>query len=269
MRVEILSFKEKAKKYYKKITTGIVTLSLGTICIVTLTGKIARESESEGVILSLASVTANEKEITVNRFDASAMSYADMGNVTYEADQLSQLEKSEKQVDEILAERNRERKDWAELEALTQQVVVADGSGTTYLADGYVPATGKPDAKPTTSNTTMHNPVAPTETTVATTQGEFVGDFILTGYCPCSICCGVYSNLENPKTASGSTPVAGRTIAADTSIFPFGTQLVINGQVYTVEDRGGAIKGHKIDVYFNTHQEALNFGRRTASVYRP
>jgi len=42
---------------------------------------------------------------------------------------------------------------------------------------------------------------------------------------------------------------------------------LIDGREYTAEDRGGAIKGNKIDVFFDTHKEALNFGRQTAEVY--
>lgn len=80
--------------------------------------------------------------------------------------------------------------------------------------------------------------------------------FKVTGYCPCSKCCGQYAS---GYTASGTKATAGRTIAAS-SQFGFGTKLLINGNVYTVEDRGGAIKGNKIDVYFDTHQEALIWG---------
>jgi Uncharacterized protein conserved in bacteria len=43
--------------------------------------------------------------------------------------------------------------------------------------------------------------------------------------------------------------------------------MLIKGVIYTVEDRGGAIQGNRIDVFFPTHQEALNFGRQTADVY--
>ena len=42
---------------------------------------------------------------------------------------------------------------------------------------------------------------------------------------------------------------------------------MIDGQVYVVQDRGGAITGNHFDIYFNTHQEALNFGRRITSAY--
>ena len=43
---------------------------------------------------------------------------------------------------------------------------------------------------------------------------------------------------------------------------PFGTQLMINGHVYTVEDRGTSY-GH-VDIYFDNHQDAVNFGMQYA-----
>lgn len=81
--------------------------------------------------------------------------------------------------------------------------------------------------------------------------------FRCTGYCNCSTCCGKWTGSP---TASGVMPVAGRTIAVDTSIIPFGTEVVINGHTYVAEDTGGAIKGNRIDIYFDSHEEALNFG---------
>ena len=80
--------------------------------------------------------------------------------------------------------------------------------------------------------------------------------FKVTAYCSCSKCCGSWAN---GITASGRTAQAGRTIATD-SRFAFGTKLKINGHIYTVEDRGGAIKGNKIDVFMNSHAEALAWG---------
>lgn len=77
----------------------------------------------------------------------------------------------------------------------------------------------------------------------------------VTAYCPCLKCCG----KTNGITASGTKATAGRTIATDGK-FAFGTKLSINGTTYIVEDRGGAIKGNKIDLYFNTHAEALAWG---------
>ena len=98
-----------------------------------------------------------------------------------------------------------------------------------------------------------------------TVKERFVslGDFELTAYCPCASCCGKTDRI----TASGTEATAGRTVAADTSILPFGTEIYINGHKYTVEDRGGAIKGNRLDIYFDSHEEARMFGRRTAEVF--
>lgn len=103
--------------------------------------------------------------------------------------------------------------------------------------------------------TTRSSNSARTETVTNSTQGNLVGYFKLTAYCGCSKCCGKSTGI----TASGTKATAGRTIAAS-SQYSFGTKLVINGHTYTVEDRGGAIKGNKIDIYFNSHSEALAFG---------
>lgn len=87
-------------------------------------------------------------------------------------------------------------------------------------------------------------------------DGSSVRIFKVTAYCPCSKCCGSWAN---GITAMGTTAKAGRTVAASKQ-FSFGTKLLINGKVYTVEDRGGAIKGNRIDMYVNTHSEALRWG---------
>lgn len=91
-------------------------------------------------------------------------------------------------------------------------------------------------------------------------QGTYLGNFVLTAYCNCAQCCGTAGNL----TASGTVPSAGRTVAM--AGVPFGTQLLINGNVYTVEDLGTPY-GH-VDIYFNSHSEALSFGLQYADVYQ-
>lgn len=98
--------------------------------------------------------------------------------------------------------------------------------------------------------------------------GEPIGEFTLTAYCPCSICCG----KEDSITATGSLAAEGRTIAVDPSVIPYGSTVTIyfaDGamRTYIAEDCGGAIKGNRIDVFFNDHQSAQNFGIQTAYVY--
>ncbi|MGF1633302.1 MAG: 3D domain-containing protein [Phycisphaerae bacterium] len=93
--------------------------------------------------------------------------------------------------------------------------------------------------------------------------------FEVTAYCPCTRCCGPQAQ---GITASGRDVSynEGRFVAADTSLLPFGTKLVIPGYAGEVPveviDRGGAIKGHKLDVYFDDHDVALQWGRQWVAV---
>jgi 3D (Asp-Asp-Asp) domain-containing protein len=109
----------------------------------------------------------------------------------------------------------------------------------------------------------------------------------ITGYCKCAQCCGWKRNWygrpvvrEGPNagepkqvgiTASGARARRG-TIAADTAVFPFGTRIFIPGYGYgRVEDRGRDIKRYHIDVYFETHAEAQEWGRvrKVVTVWKP
>ena len=93
--------------------------------------------------------------------------------------------------------------------------------------------------------------------------GENLGVFDLTYYCACEICCDVETGI----TATGTPVVEGRTIAVDPSVIPYGTQVIINGHVFTAEDCGGSVRGNHIDIYVNDHQTALELGRGQAEVY--
>ena len=90
-----------------------------------------------------------------------------------------------------------------------------------------------------------------------------LGEFKLTAYCTCSKCCGQWAD---GITYTGTQATAGRTIAVDPDVIPLGSTVIINGTEYIAEDVGGAIKGNRIDVLFNTHQEALEFGIQYADV---
>lgn len=103
-----------------------------------------------------------------------------------------------------------------------------------------------------------------------TKQPEEWIDAVATAYCPCEICCGKWA-LNRPDgivyTASGAIAQEGVTIAADWDVYPPGTVLQIEGLgEYIVQDRGGAIKGLKIDVYFEDHDDALQFGRQEVRI---
>jgi len=87
--------------------------------------------------------------------------------------------------------------------------------------------------------------------------------WIVTAYCACDICC---AGSSDGLTANMSTPLEGVTIAADKSI-PFGTRIWIEGLgEWTVMDRGSAITGKHIDVFFKNHETAKEFGVKNLEV---
>lgn len=102
-----------------------------------------------------------------------------------------------------------------------------------------------------------------------------LGTFKLTAYCGCSKCCDQYA-INRPVDKNGNEIVygsigkvltQGKSIAVDPNVIPYDTKVVINGHEYIAHDTGGAIKGNKIDVYFDNHQEALDFGVKYAEVF--
>lgn len=102
-----------------------------------------------------------------------------------------------------------------------------------------------------------------------------LGEYRLTAYCGCSKCCGKWGENrpldENGKTivytANMSIAKEGVTIAADINILPYGTKVIIDGHEYIVQDKGGVINGNRIDIYFESHQDALNFGVQYKEIY--
>lgn len=92
-----------------------------------------------------------------------------------------------------------------------------------------------------------------------------IGQFELSFYCPCEKCVG---KKKIVRTASGTKPKANYTIAVDTRIIPLGSILYIEGFGYFIaQDTGSAIKGNRIDIFVDSHQQALKLGRKKANVY--
>lgn len=102
-----------------------------------------------------------------------------------------------------------------------------------------------------------------TSSKVTGTKGKYLGEFSTTAYCNCSTCCTGGFTL----TYAGTVPKANHTISADISRYPIGTKLMIGDIIYTVEDIGSNVSGNCLDIYFDTHQQALDYGRKTVDVY--
>lgn len=117
-----------------------------------------------------------------------------------------------------------------------------------------------------------------TESTCSETEEPVLvslGEFKLTAYCSCQKCCGKWA-LNRPKDENGNEIVKGSSgevlipkvsIAVDTSVIPHGSEIVINGNTYIAHDTGGSIKGNRIDVYHDNHQEAREFAVQYAEVF--
>lgn len=87
----------------------------------------------------------------------------------------------------------------------------------------------------------------------------------VTGYSPDERSCGKWADGITASNKSVWTN-AMQLVAADTRLLPFGSLLSIEGyagdQIVPVEDRGGAIKGMRLDLLYPTHEEALQWGVR-------
>jgi len=89
-------------------------------------------------------------------------------------------------------------------------------------------------------------------------------DMEATAYEPSPISCGPHAN---GITATGMRAVYG-VVAVDPRVIPLGSRLYVEGYGYAIAaDTGSAIKGNRIDLFYPTYREAIQFGRRMVRVY--
>ena len=90
----------------------------------------------------------------------------------------------------------------------------------------------------------------------------------VTHYCTCSACCGWSTGI----TASGRKATPGVSVGVDTSIIPLDADVLVDygdGVLHYMraDDTGSAIKGKHIDVCVESHEEAVQAGVKTATVW--
>lgn len=164
-----------------------------------------------------------------------------------------------------VAEKKAKRKEKAGNISISATQTTENGTSTIVVSDKVIKCTTTKAKEEKTEET---------ETAPEPWQSREKFMFTVTAYCPCEKCCGTWATNrptdengnEIVTTASGERAVEGVTIAVDTSVIPFGTKVEIDGNIYTAQDTGGAIKGNRIDIYFNSHEKALEFGKQEREV---
>ena len=90
---------------------------------------------------------------------------------------------------------------------------------------------------------------------------EYIGECVITAYCPCGECCGRWAD---GVTASG-LPAGPGIVAVDPAVIELGSTIVIDGQQYLAADTG--VTGQAVDLCMESHVAALAFGRSRQSVW--
>lgn len=142
----------------------------------------------------------------------------------------------------------------------SQQPDIADTAikvGSSVAAATTVPVNGQNPVK------AAQNAVASTPSRGASTTGKRVITMVATGYDGCYECNKPYYGYPSYI----GLPLARGIVAVDPDVIPMGTRLFVEGYGQAIAaDQGNAIQGNRIDLYFDSHQEALNFGKKTVQV---
>lgn len=93
---------------------------------------------------------------------------------------------------------------------------------------------------------------------------------VITAYCPCAKCCGNWA-YHRPNgvvyTASGAVARTGVTVGVNPNVIPYGAHILIDGHEYIAQDTGnGLANGVHIDIYCNSHKEALQIGLQKKTI---
>ena len=135
---------------------------------------------------------------------------------------------------------------------LMAAILVADGGATGVLSE----------IRPQ-NNPTVIQPEEVLKVVYEPQPMHLYGNCTITFYDNGPCCCGIWAGGH---TASGTVPRANHTVASN--VLPFGTRLLIDGQEYTVEDKGDSnMDEFWIDIYVSTHEEAIRRGMYRSDVY--
>ncbi len=262
--VRVIKETEETKEAAEQDTADDTKVSAQDTSVATETSVVISSTEQTTEIETTCESTASENEVPTETVEEEI----EWIPVVFEDGQTGYVSAEFIEIDELYeiavsAEELQRRAEEEAARKAAEEEAARQAAAQATQSSGNTTSQSTNNTNTSSSDTNQSYEGATTEPVTTKEKGECIGTFTITAYCGCNKC-----SAGNNKTASGTVPTEGRTIAADTSILPFGTQVVIGGVVYTVEDRGSGVNGNHIDIFFATHERALAFGKKTMKVYK-
>ena len=211
------------------------------------------------------------RQVSQLRSDVDALQVAWMAQQHQDAAELEAAADRLRQAHRRAREARETAREWRRNAILTL-ILAALAAGVALVVTVKAAATEGPATPPSsaiTDNGRLPGDDTPAQEPLRLDQAHVLEGVTITHYDVCSKCCGKTDGI----TASGTHATPYSTVAVDPSAIPLGADVLVDYgdgaglRRYRAEDTGGAIKGSRIDVCVSSHAEALQLGKRTATVY--
>ena len=209
------------------------------------------------------------RQVAQLRADVDALQVAWLSRQHCDAVELAAAAERTRQAHRRASEARRAARAW-KLNAILTLILAALIAAVALVISAK--AAEKPTTPPSsaiTDNGRLPGDDTPAQEPLRLDQAHVLENVTVTHYDCCVECCGKVDGL----TASGTHATPYSTVAVDPSVIPLGAELLVDYgdgaglRRYRAEDTGGAVKGNHIDLCVGSHAEALQLGRRTATVY--
>lgn len=209
------------------------------------------------------------RQVAQLRSDVDALQVAWLSQQHCDAVELAAAAERTRQAHRRASEAQRTARAW-KLNAILTLILAALIAGVALVISAK--AAEKPTTPPSsaiTDNGRLSGDDTPAQEPLRLDQAHVLENVTVTHYDCCVECCGKTDGI----TASGTHATPYSTVAVDPSVIPLGADVLVDYgdgaglRRYRAEDTGGAIKGNRIDLCVGSHAEALQLGRRTATVY--
>lgn len=213
------------------------------------------------------------RQVSQLRADVDALQVAWLAQQHRDAVELAAAAERTRQAHRRASEAQRTARAWR-MNAILTLILAALIAGVALVITAKATATEGPTTPPEEAPTISNDghllgDDTPAQEPLLLDQAHVLEGVTITHYDICKQCCGKVDGI----TASGTHATPYSTVAVDPAMIPLGSVVLVdygdgNGLCrYRAEDTGGAIKGDRIDLCVSSHAEALQLGRRTATVY--